>query len=419
MKIKFNYCLKIILFKDKIEIGSIMKSIYILLVLLLFQIGCSGSKEAWDNARRTDTIYSYEKYLEEYPNSDYSQEARNILGRLYEKVAWDKARYNDKISSYEEFIILFPKSELKKSALERINEIKIDRFWEETRIRNTIEAYNDFILLYPNSKYESIAKEKLNTLIELKNWNEALSKNNLDEYYNFINKYPLSKYVEVAKSKIKEIEEIKPLWDKVVKANTLEKYRKFLQKYPFSTYSDLAKNKILEFEKVDWENAKKKNTISTYKSFIERHPTSYYREDAESKIVDLEVKKIFESEHGYLPPSTKTKSYTERRYSVMNIYNDTKYDMTLRYSGIESFKIIFKPKEKSAFEILNGNYKVTASVNAINVIDYAGTEEIDGGDYQVTYYITQDISKNEKTKWRYVDEIPSYPIKRKVGSKFK
>ncbi|NWF90066.1 MAG: hypothetical protein HXY50_11475 [Ignavibacteriaceae bacterium] len=398
-----------------------MKSIYILIGLLFSQFGCSGSKEAWDNARRTDTIYSYEQFLEEYPNSDFSNEARNILDKLYEKRAWDKARLGDNISSYEEFIILFPQSELKKTALERINEIKIDKFWEQTRKINTIDSYNDFLLLYPNSKYETIAKEKLNTLIEWKNWDEVLLKNSLKDFYNFISNYPQSKYVEIAKSKIKEIEEIKPLWEKVVKSNSVEKYREFLQKYPFSLYSDLAKSKIKEFEKLDWENAKNKNTISSYKSFIERHPTSYYREDAESKIVDLEVKKIFESEHGYLPPSTKTKTYTERRYSVMNIYNDTKYDMTLRYSGIESFKIIFKPKEKSAFEIVNGNYKVTASVNAINVIDYAGTEEIDGGDYSVTYYITHDISKNDDTKWHYVDEseVPSYPIKRRISSKFK
>lgn len=398
-----------------------MKDIYIIAFLLIFQISCSSSKEAWDNARQTDSIYSYEKYLEEYPNSDFSKEAREILDRLYEKKAWDKARLSDNISSYEEFIILFPQSELKNTALERIKEIKIDKFWEKTRNKNTIESYNDFILLYPNSKYESIAKEKLNDLIESKNWNEILSKNNLDDFYNFISKYPQSKYIEIAKSKIKEIEEIQPLWEKVVKNNSFEKYTEFLQKYPFSSYSDLAKSKIIEFEKLDWESAKNKNTISSYKTFIERHPTSYYREDAESKIVDLEVKKIFESEHGYLPPSTKTKTYTERRYSVMNIYNDTQYDMTLRYSGIESFKIIFKPKEKSAFEILNGNYKVTASVNAINVIDYAGTEEIDGGDFSVTYYITHDISKNDDTKWHYVDEseIPSYPIKRRISSKFK
>lgn len=140
---------------------------------------------------------------------------------------------------------------------------------------------------------------------------------------------------------------------------------------------------------------------------------------AESKIVDLEVKKIFESEHGYLPTSTKTKSYTERNYSVMNIYNNTDYDLTLRYSGNESFKIIFKSREKSAFELLTGNYKVTASVNARNVIDYAGTEEVDGGDFEVTYYISHDISKNEDTKWHYIDEVPSYPIKRRVSSKLK
>jgi hypothetical protein len=76
----------------------------------------------------------------------------------------------------------------------------------------------------------------------------------------------------------------------------------------------------------------------------------------------------------------------------VNIHNDTKYNLTIRYSGPESFKVVFLPGEKGSVETLRGTYRVAASVDASNVKDYAGEEESDGGNYEVVYYISGPYS---------------------------
>lgn len=76
-----------------------------------------------------------------------------------------------------------------------------------------------------------------------------------------------------------------------------------------------------------------------------------------------------------------------RSYSVVSIHNDTEHDMTLRYSGPDSFEVVFAPNEKASLEILIGIYKVAASVTALNVIPYAGEYRSTGSDGVAGYYI--------------------------------
>ena len=76
---------------------------------------------------------------------------------------------------------------------------------------------------------------------------------------------------------------------------------------------------------------------------------------------------------------SKTSSeYTYTPTNDIEIYNNTKYILTVRYSGVESMKIVLSPKEKKTINLKNGDYRVTASVNAANVTNYAGKEKLEG-----------------------------------------
>ncbi|RKY10157.1 MAG: hypothetical protein DRP65_07005 [Planctomycetota bacterium] len=109
---------------------------------------------------------------------------------------------------------------------------------------------------------------------------------------------------------------------------------------------------------------------------------------AEAKLVDKEVSEIMKGRYGKLPPMQKISSGGKRQYSAINIHNDTRYNLTVRYSGLDSCKVTFMPKEKGCVQVLNGDYKVAASVDAVHVADYAGTAKLDGGNFEVTYYIS-------------------------------
>jgi len=79
-------------------------------------------------------------------------------------------------------------------------------------------------------------------------------------------------------------------------------------------------------------------------------------------------------------------SYNNSSYSTISVFNNTSYTLTLRYSGPESKRFDIKSKGRINVTLLNGNYKVTASVNASNVTNYAGTEYING-EYDSEFYI--------------------------------
>jgi hypothetical protein len=213
---------------------------------------------------------------------------------------------------------------------------------------------------------------------------ETKKTNALEGYELFLKKYPNSIYESQARRIIDELE-----WKEVRSLDTIDAYNSFLQKYPNSTYTFQAKLRFtaLQDDLSKWEMAQKENTIKSYSNFIKENPNSFYAKSARAKIVDLEVSDIIKRPHGELPPPEKIINEVGRPYSIVDIFNNTKYSITIRYSGPDSFKIIFAPGEKKSIQVLNGKYRVTASANAINVRNYAGEEVFDGSNYDVTYYI--------------------------------
>jgi hypothetical protein len=178
-------------------------------------------------------------------------------------------------------------------------------------------------------------------------------------------------------------------WKVARSADTIAAYEDFLCKHPQGELAEQVRSRVeaTQADSSEWEKALKMNTIRGYADFIEQHPHSPFADKAKGKIVDIEVSDILRRPHGQLPSANRISGGGGRTYSVVNIHNDTRYNLTIRYSGPESFKVVFSPNEKGSIEVLRGSYKVAASVDATNVKDYAGEETSDGGNYEVEYYI--------------------------------
>jgi hypothetical protein len=143
---------------------------------------------------------------------------------------------------------------------------------------------------------------------------------------------------------------------------------------------------------LDWKAARQKHLIERYEAFLRRYPDGPFAEEAMARLVDIEVAAIFTGAPGKLPAAERKAAAPGQRYATVRIENDTSYNLTIRYSGRESFKVVYAPKEKAAVELLVGDYLVAASVDAANVRDYAGKDEFHGGDYDVTFYIQDSLT---------------------------
>ena len=399
------------------------------LCLSVIVIYSCGVKKKYEKAEAASSIAAYEKYIKEYPDGKYTPQAKEHLSALYEERDWRYAEYYKSIKRYEQFVQKHPSSKYIPQAEQALKKLYEDRDWSSTLKLNTISAYKNFIAKYANSQYTQTAQLKLTELELEQAWDKARDANSIYAYQAFIESYPTSSYVYQAKLNIKNLEDdiawenaeqagsisaykaylenfpagkkrttandriremeiIKPEWSQALRKNTPEAYRKFIRQYGQSSYAAEAEKKLEELEREYWRKANNRGSKTAYKKYISSFPYGRYTEEAEKAIIDIEVDNIFKGDYGELPPMRKAYSNDYKNTNKIELFNNTQYTLTVWYSGQEdSRKIVLSPNQRESFSLDNGTYRVAASVNASNVTNYAGKEQLTGGSYTSQFYI--------------------------------
>lgn len=174
--------------------------------------------------------------------------------------------------------------------------------------------------------------------------------------------------------------------------NTYDAWNAYQKSVPSDDYRDSQDKKDAadtrwSTDNSAWQTASSVNSITSYQKYLDLYPYGKYKSTAESKLIDLQVDATFAGEHGYLPEMDKT-SYGGSSTSTISVYNNTSYTLTLLYSGKESKKLVLAPNSRGNLRLKNGTYRIAASVSVSNVQRYAGSETLNGGGYEVEYYIS-------------------------------
>lgn len=136
-----------------------------------------------------------------------------------------------------------------------------------------------------------------------------------------------------------------------------------------------------------WHTASQLDDLSAYEKYLTLFPNGKHRAQADAKVIDLSVEATFAGEHGSLPEMDQV-GYGGGSTSYISVTNSTSYTLTLMYSGKESKRLVLSPNSIGSIILKNGSYRIAASVSASNVRNYAGTESLNGGSYEVEYYIS-------------------------------
>jgi cell division septation protein DedD len=87
---------------------DVMKNTGIYLIALasaaLALAGCSHVTADWKSATTADTTEAYQQFLQQYPNSSYSDRARSRVKALMEDRDWQAAAAADTRTAYEQFV---------------------------------------------------------------------------------------------------------------------------------------------------------------------------------------------------------------------------------------------------------------------------------------------------------------------------
>ena len=211
--------------------------------------------------------------------------------------------------------------------------------------------------------------------------NRILTLHNIDSLLTFVTDYNNEKIVMHAKSRIEEVltttTDPKTIQD-FLDSNRLPQFRSEAKR----RQNELLKQKENEL----YANAMKQDNASQWKDFLSMYPDHPKKNQIEDKIIGLEVDEIFKGTYGEIPTSSQmgAANYVS---SDIEITNNTSYTLTIRYSGPENHRLIISPNALQKVSLKSGNYRVTASVNASRVSNYAGRESLNGK-YSSSYYIS-------------------------------
>lgn len=207
---------------------------------------------------------------------------------------------------------------------------------------------------------------------------------------DFIEQCPNSTYKEQAKIRVNEL--VDSLYNEAKRQNTYTGWNEYQNSVPSDDYRDSDEYKDAvdsrwNSDKNAWATASSLNNIAAYERYLSLYPNGRHRAEAEKKFIDMTVASTFAGEHGSLPEMDKT-GYGGGSTSHVSVTNRTSYTLTLMYSGSESKRLVLSPNSSGTVRLKNGSYRIAASVSASNVSRYAGTETLNGGTYEVEYYIT-------------------------------
>ncbi len=182
-------------------------------------------EKLWQETRRFDNLTSYRRYLKQYKNGQYLEEAQERLRELEsDKASWENAKKINNMSAYKNYIKEFPNGKYISQAISKRDNLLViiedKNTWERAETRDTIEAYNAYLNLCPNGQYKLEAQKRLNDL-------------------------------KAKEEKERVIKKDKEAWEKAKSRNTKEAYAKYLQDFPTGQYRNNARenlNKLIEIE---------------------------------------------------------------------------------------------------------------------------------------------------------------------------
>ncbi len=207
---------------------------------------------------------------------------------------------------------------------------------------------------------------------------------------DFIDHCPNPTYKEQAQARVTEL--IDSLYCEAERINTFIGWDEYQNSVSSDDYRDSDERKSAvdirwNSDSNAWATALSLNNIAGYEKYLSLFPNGKHRRDADKKVIDMTVASTFAGDHGTLPEMDQV-GYGGGSTSHVSVTNRTSYTLSFMYSGKESKRLVLSPNSTGTVRLKNGSYRIAASVSASNVNKYAGAETLNGGFYEVEYYIS-------------------------------
>ncbi len=171
-----------------------MKAKTLILLFVTLPIVCYGQKKEFKEASKRNSIESYTEFLEQYPNSKFSEAAKEKKTNLC--IYWGKQVNKSSSSDLKKFLNLCPETDNRAQIETLIEELRENIEWDKALKENTYETFEIFQHNFPNSKRIEKAKkraEKVKNRMEDLEWKSTIEYDTKEAYNNFILRFPNTK----------------------------------------------------------------------------------------------------------------------------------------------------------------------------------------------------------------------------------
>ncbi|MDZ7718552.1 MAG: hypothetical protein U5K72_07020 [Balneolaceae bacterium] len=100
----------------------------VLIFPFLLMVGCNSY--TWEDAQQTDTYEAYKAYIEENPQGEFVDEARELAELRY----WDSIKKDSTATSFQTYLNRFPNGQFQSEAEEKLNQLARANLSSEGRV---------------------------------------------------------------------------------------------------------------------------------------------------------------------------------------------------------------------------------------------------------------------------------------------
>lgn len=178
----------------------------------------------WQGALKADTVLGYRRFIADYPNSIYLNQANTQLDILDEK-SWQALSAEDSVPAYEDYLEVFPNGIHQADALQRIDAIieaearkererlELERqdnlAWERANQQRSIASFDQYIREWPAGLHIEEANRIRRLLTDQANdekaFQAALNLNTRDAFHAYIDAFPGGAHIAAALQHIDDL----------------------------------------------------------------------------------------------------------------------------------------------------------------------------------------------------------------------
>jgi outer membrane protein assembly factor BamD (BamD/ComL family) len=350
-------------------------------ISLLFLIFHPWPHYQWASLR--DRVPTYEGFVKRFPSSDLADNAREQIRLLREDDVWGEANGSEDITALRSYRKAYPDGKHLSAANGQIQKLS-DNYWDNISKTDSRATVLDFLRDYPETSKKADAEARVVAIADAK-WETISKTSSKNEVLKFLNAYPETTKTTEAEARIVTIADAQ--WAKISMSRSVPAINAFLADYPETSMRHAAEQRVQQLYD-DWDWVREQDTLAHFQRFVARHPDHPERAWIDKRIIDLEVKEIAAGEYGELPPAQPLR--IGGATATVEVDNQTGYELTVRYSGPDSKKLIIPKGATQSVSLPPGDYQVAASVSAANVRNYYGKDTMRGGQYSSSFYIQTD-----------------------------